>query len=303
MNMDEVRYFLAIYKDGSMSQAANDLYISPQGLSRSLKRFESKLGVRLFVRTPKGMVPTDQGNRLKVMFQKMVDAEDEVYHYLAELKGGERTRYLLGRDSMLGDIISQGVDRYNELHPESPVQCVMMREPEDRLAKVLLEGGYDYRFLSVELNPFPDLPTADLQTNTFIPLVNKDSEIGKRGYLRDEDFRHLTVLAEYASFTWVQILEQRCQKMGFELKLRETDKEYIARLLTRPGDNIVFVRDFDLKLPLWRSEEFAIPEQENPLNTTVVLQTTHPVLDTELVDCIRQRLNESIYGDHGKTSN
>lgn len=102
MNMDEVRYFLAIYKDGSMSQAANDLYISPQGLSRSLKRFETKLGVRLFVRTPHGMVPTEQATHLKGMFQNMVDAEDDIYRYLAELKQSQRTRYLIGRDSMLG---------------------------------------------------------------------------------------------------------------------------------------------------------------------------------------------------------
>ena len=296
MNMDEVRYFLAIYKDGSMSQAANDLYISPQGLSRSLKRFESKLGVRLFVRTPQGMVPTEQGTHLKGMFQKMVDAEDEVYRYLADLKHSQRTRYMVGRDSMLGDVICKGVMNYNKLHPDMPVEPVMMREPEDRLAKIFLEGGYDYRFLSVELDPLPDLPRAKLCTNEFIPLVNKDSEVGRRGYLRMEDFRNLTVLAEYASFTWVQIIEKRCQKLGFEVKLRETDKEYIARLLRQPGENIVFVRDFDRQLSLWRSAEFIVPEQEEPLTTTIVLQTTRPSLDDELVACIRESLEDSSYG-------
>lgn len=297
MNMDEVRYFLAIYKDGSMSQAASELFISPQGLSRSLKRFETKLGVRLFVRTAQGMVPTEQASRLKVMFQKMVDAEDEVYRYLADLKHSHRTRYLIGRDSMLGDVICAGTREYSRRHPDSPVEPVMMREPEDRLAKVFLEGGYDYRFLSVELDPLPDLPHAVLTTSNFMPLVNRDSEIGRRGILRTDDFRRITVLAEYSSFTWVQILEQRCLKLGFELKLREVDKEYIARLLRELGDYITFIRSFDTKLSLWHDERFVEPEQEEPLVTDVVLQTTHPSLDDELVECIRQSLEGSIYGD------
>lgn len=66
------------------------------------------------------MVPTEQANSLHPMFQKMVDAEDEAYHYLAELKRATRVRYLVGRDSMLGDVICQGVEDYNKLHPDSP---------------------------------------------------------------------------------------------------------------------------------------------------------------------------------------
>lgn len=296
MNMDEVRYFLAIYKDGSMSQAANDLYISPQGLSRSLKRFETKLGVRLFVRTPHGMVPTEQATHLKGMFQNMVDAEDDIYRYLAELKQSQRTRYLIGRDSMLGDVIRSGVEAYTAAHPDSPVEAVMIREPENRLAKILLEGGYDYRFLSVELDPLPDLPNAKLCSYSFVPLVNKDSEVGRRGYLCNDDFRRLTVLGEYSSFTWVQILERRCQKMGFELKFRETDKEYIARLLSKPDDCITFIRAFDSTLPLWSSDLIVTPEQEDPLLTQIVIQTTLPQLDMELVESIKGALRDSPYG-------
>lgn len=172
----------------------------------------------------------------------------------------------------------------------------MIREPENRLAKILLEGGYDYRFLSAELDPLPDLPNAKLCSYSFVPLVNKDSEVGRRGYLCNDDFRKLTVLGEYSSFTWVQILEQRCQKMGFELKFRETDKEYIARLLSKPDDCITFIRAFDSTLPLWSSDLIVTPEQEDPLVTQIVIQTTRPQLDMELVESIKEALRDSPYG-------
>lgn len=295
MNTDEARYFLAICEYKSLTQAAHELFISPQGLSRSIKRFEGKLGVRLFVRTGTGMVPTEVGKRLAEYLQKMVDAEDEAYRYLGDLKKAERTRYLVGRDSMLGDIVSQGVADYNEIHGEDAIRVIMMRESEDHLAKVFIEGGYDYRFLSSETDDLPDLPHEELCTLHIVPLVNRESEAAQRGTFALTDLRKMTVLVEYRSFPWVRILEQSCQRLGFDPKIREIDKDYIARLLSRPGDEITFVRDLDLASAPWNSPQFVTPEHYEPVDSRIVLQSIHPEVDSELVACLRKRFAASPY--------
>lgn len=295
MNTDEARYFLAICDEGSVSQAASSLYISPQGLSRSLKRFEAKLGVRLFVRTPQGMVPTEQALRLKEHLRKMVDAEDEAYRYLAELKRADRVRYLLGRDSMLGDTVIEGVEDYNRRQGKEAVKAVMMRESEDRLARIFVEGGYDYRFLSAELNDLQELPCEEICTLRFVPLVNCESPVAQRGSLAFPDLRELTVLAEYRSFAWVKILERICQGLGFEPRIREVDKDYIARLLSRPGDEVVYVRQLDLEHAPWTSESFRVPASFDALDAHIVLQSMGSRIDPDLVECLRSRFAESPY--------
>lgn len=294
MNTDEIRHFLAVYDCGSVTGAAGGLYISPQGLSQSLKRLESKIGLRLFMRTPQGMVPTEFAHGLAPMFRSIADTEGEIFDYLSEIKRADRTRYLLGRDSMLGDVIAKGVRDYNRSHGESPVEAVLMRESEDHLAKVFLEGGYDFRFLSSETNPLQDLPQEFLHELSFIPLVN-------RGALSEWDsfdlsiLNSMTVLAEYNSFTWVKVLERACQGLGIQPKIREVDKDYIVRLLSDSTKVLTYVRSIDVNMIPWNADIFC-PLLDSPLSSRIVLQSVHDDIDASLVDCIRASIARSTYG-------
>lgn len=295
MNTDEARYVLAIYRHGSLTQAADELHISPQGLSLSLKRFEAKLGVKLFARSPQGMKPTEHVNQLLGSFERMIAAEDEAYAYLSDLKQSSRMRYLLARDSMLGDTVAQGVQDYNLMRGEEAVQVVMMRETEDRLARIFLDGGYDYRVLSSEIDDLQNLPHADIGIMRFIPLVNSKSEAAIRGSLTFEDLRKHTLLAEYRSFAWVRILEQHCRRLGFTPRIREVDKDYIARLLQGAGNEVVYMRELDLNHAPWNSAEYCVPESYEPLEAHIILQSTDATIDHDLVACLRKSFAQSPY--------
>ncbi len=295
MNTDEARYFLAICEHGSVNQAAAALYISPQGLSRSLKRLETKLGVRLFVRSAQGMILTEQAKNLQPSFKQMVQAEDEVYAYLSDLKRAEHARYLIGRDSMFGDVVLQGVEDYNLSHPDDCVKALMLRENEERLSKIFMDGGYDYRFLSSEIDDLRELPQEEICALRFVPLVNCQSDIAKRGSFSFADLRDLTVITEYRSFAWVKILQTHCQRLGFELRVREVDKDYIARLLSRPGKEVTFIRQLDVDRSPWSKECYCTPANYEPLDAHIVLQTVHREVDHELAECIRERVASSPY--------
>ncbi len=48
MNINELKYFIKVADQQSLSKAANELYISYQGLSKSLKSLETELNCSLF---------------------------------------------------------------------------------------------------------------------------------------------------------------------------------------------------------------------------------------------------------------
>ena len=54
-------YMLAIQRYKSLSKAAEALYISEPALNQQLKKFEKKLGEKLFMKSEIGLVPTDFG--------------------------------------------------------------------------------------------------------------------------------------------------------------------------------------------------------------------------------------------------
>lgn len=299
MNVDEARYVLVICEQGSLTRAAESLHISPQGLSLSLKRFEAKLGVKLFTRSSRGMQPTEHAERLRETFEHMVSAENEMYAYLAGLKQESRARYLIGRDSMLGDTVAQGVEDYNKTHPDGIVQAVMMREPEDRLAHIFLEGGYSYRVLSSETDDLENLAHAEIGVLRFVPLVNCQNAAAQRGSLTFGDLREYIVLAEYRTFVWVRILEQHCEKLGFTPRIREMDKDYSAYLLREAGNNVIYVRELDLERSPWNAPDYCVPAAHDPLEAHIILQSIDGDIDEELVACLRERFAESPYAARG----
>ena len=61
MELRQLKYFVRIVEVGSLSRAAADLYIAQPALSQQVASLESELGQRLFVRSTRGVSPTQAG--------------------------------------------------------------------------------------------------------------------------------------------------------------------------------------------------------------------------------------------------
>jgi DNA-binding transcriptional LysR family regulator len=61
MTLQQIKYFIEIANSGSISRAADSLFIAQPSLSNAVKDLETEIGVQLFLRTPKGINLTDDG--------------------------------------------------------------------------------------------------------------------------------------------------------------------------------------------------------------------------------------------------
>ena len=64
VNLELYRVFYTVAKCGSLTRAAEELYISQPAVSQSIKQLEIQLGTTLFNRTHRGMELTEQGGKL-----------------------------------------------------------------------------------------------------------------------------------------------------------------------------------------------------------------------------------------------
>jgi DNA-binding transcriptional LysR family regulator len=71
LDWDDLRFYLAIARAGSLSGAARTLGVTQPTAGRRLAAFEKSLGARLFSRTPAGHVPTPIGARLLAYAERM----------------------------------------------------------------------------------------------------------------------------------------------------------------------------------------------------------------------------------------
>lgn len=76
MDTKDILCFRQVCEDGSLAKAASKIYLSPQALSKIIKKIEDELGVELFSRTPFGMKLTMRGEEF---FKKSSYLVDELY--------------------------------------------------------------------------------------------------------------------------------------------------------------------------------------------------------------------------------
>lgn len=72
IDWDKLRVFYFVAKAKSFNRAASDLNISQSALSRSVQLLEHLIGVQLFIRVPKGVILTKQG---EILFEKVQEMQ------------------------------------------------------------------------------------------------------------------------------------------------------------------------------------------------------------------------------------
>ena len=78
MNTQHFRYALEVEKTGSITQAAENLFMGQPNLSKSIKELEDTLGIVIFKRTSRGVVPTEKGKAFLRYAKNILNQIDEM---------------------------------------------------------------------------------------------------------------------------------------------------------------------------------------------------------------------------------
>ncbi len=74
MTMQQLHYILTIAQEGSLNKAAEQLFVSQPSLTSALKELENEIGIIIFNRTSRGVVPTPDGaeflNRARQLYHQ-----------------------------------------------------------------------------------------------------------------------------------------------------------------------------------------------------------------------------------------
>lgn len=89
-------YFLTIIEEGSLSKAAQKLYLSQPSLSQYVKRMEKRLGVELFDHNSSPLKLTYSGERYYEFLLEEQKNEKEILQELKDIKLGNSGRIRLG---------------------------------------------------------------------------------------------------------------------------------------------------------------------------------------------------------------
>ena len=84
MNILHMRYAVEVARAGSISRASETLYMNQPNLSRAIRDLEGTLGITLFERTARGMVPTPEGEVFLERARRILGEIDEMEAFYRE---------------------------------------------------------------------------------------------------------------------------------------------------------------------------------------------------------------------------
>lgn len=91
MNIEHLRYVIEVDRAGSISQAAENLYMGQPNLSKAIKELEQTLNITIFKRTSKGAVLTPKGREFLRYAQGILQQYEEMEALGKEDEAGVQT--------------------------------------------------------------------------------------------------------------------------------------------------------------------------------------------------------------------
>jgi len=85
MNIRQLRYFVGVLKEQSITKAAARLYVAQPALGLQIRKLEEELDIDLFVRHSRGVTPTEAGKRLgahaEILIRQFERAKQDMLDY------------------------------------------------------------------------------------------------------------------------------------------------------------------------------------------------------------------------------
>lgn len=118
MDRQQLAYFLQVCTLRSFSTAAKSLYISQQGLSKSIQALEKELQTTLFIRKPTGIELTPSAQVLREKAVALLQHHDDVLRCMQEVRDSNVERLSIGHAAGSFDLLPSGfLTDFMHLHP------------------------------------------------------------------------------------------------------------------------------------------------------------------------------------------
>ena len=152
VNLELYRVFYTVAKCGSLTKAAEELYISQPAVSQAIKQLENQLGGQLFVRTHKGMELSETGG--KQIFKTVEDALklfDQAESKYAELKDtATGVVRICASDTVSTHFLLPYIKEYHEKYPD--VNLVLQNCTSSETIELLKNKKADVGFVNLPID-------------------------------------------------------------------------------------------------------------------------------------------------------
>lgn len=148
MELKELEYIVAIAEEGSVSKAAEKLFLAQSSLSQFLSRYEKELGAKIFIRTASGMRPTNAGEDFIQQSKELLLQYHHMKSAIKESQGLRRGHIEFGISTFRGSaLIPHILNRFQREYPN--VELVIHEHDSLVLQRKIAAGELDVAMVAL----------------------------------------------------------------------------------------------------------------------------------------------------------
>lgn len=213
MEMQQLHYFASVYKSKNLTRSAEECHISAQGISVSIHRLEDELGEKLFVRTSKGLIPTEYADFLFLRAQRILASRDECLDFFFKNKKPEKIcRIALAQGTIeeyAGPILKKYRDKFPDvrldIHEGNDKNCI-----DDLLTGTtelaLVVGPVDRELFDI----------VELLSVRYVLITPYGSPWAEKESISISDLRSIPIAIQSSENSTNSTLMALCSREGFE---------------------------------------------------------------------------------------
>lgn len=173
MDSKRLLSFLRSAELGSLSAAAEDLGYSTSAVSQLVASLENEFGMRLLVRTTKGVYPTPEAEGLIPVIKDYLAGEQQIYDYVTNIKGvSEGQLSITAYPSIATAWLPEVVSKFCKEHPGISIN--IMECVRTDIYRHLDHGEAELGFLAYsDPMPYEWIPLAEERLIAVLPVNHK----------------------------------------------------------------------------------------------------------------------------------
>ena len=160
LNLNYLRIFLVVYRTKSMTLAAKELHLTQSGVSQQIKSLEETLGITLFDRINRRIVPTAEADILFEECSRRLDDLELTLVNISKRKQEVSGKVSIGFPPIFGShILVPQIAMFSKIYPSVTFELPI--ESASEITAHLKEGRLDFAFVD-SFSKDPQLKTEEV---------------------------------------------------------------------------------------------------------------------------------------------
>lgn len=212
MNKDALECFIKVYEKKSVTAAAKDLFITPQGLSKTIKQLEMDVAAELFSRGPQGMESTECGELLYARAKHLCYLMDDIKKEISIMSGGKGVLNVLSTFSTISTVPPDVLFRFTNKYPE--FQMKLREFPDEYPLGRIFQEEFD---IGIVLGQ-QDIDNCEyelIQEGEVVVVVSKEHPLAAKDEISITDLENERIVLKSVGKGKEHTLVDKCQEYGF----------------------------------------------------------------------------------------